>query len=284
MTAERSGRSSPPAILPFFGLSLGVTLFMLTLFVLIPVVALLVKASSLSPQEILSSAFSPRAIAAYRVSLSASLFAAFLSVLVGGLSAWVLTRYSFPGRRLVDSLVDLPFALPTSVAGIALTALYSPHGLFGSVLERVGISVAYTWLGIVLALAFVGTPFVVRTLQPVLEDLEPDVEEAAAALGASRWMVLRRIILPPLYPAMLTGFSLAFARGLGEYGSVIFIAGNMPMRTEIAPLLIVTRLEEFDYGGAAAIALLLLVLSLLVLLLVNALQAATARRQGGGER
>jgi sulfate transport system permease protein len=232
----------------------------------------LIKAASISPEQFWALATAPRAIAAYRLSFGASFVAATLNVLFGLLLAWVLVRYQFPGQKLINSLVDLPFALPTAVAGITLTAAYSKTGWFGAPLDALGIKVAYTPLGVIVALTFIGLPFVVRTVQPVLEDLEAEEEEAAATLGATRWQAFRRVILPYLTPALLTGFALAFARALGEYGSVVFIAGNMPGQTEIAPLLIVTRLQQFDYAGAAVIAVVTLVGSFAVLVTVNALQ------------
>jgi sulfate transport system permease protein len=222
----------------------------------------------------------PRVVASYRLSIGASLVAACINAVFGLIVAWVLVRYRFPGRRIVDSLVDLPFALPTAVAGITLTAIYAPNGWIGRLLEPYGITVAFTRVGVTLALVFIGLPFVVRTLQPVIEDLDQEVEEAATSLGATRLGVLTRVILPYLYPAWLTGFALSFARAAGEYGSVVFISGNMPMRTEIAPLLIVTKLEQFDYAGATAIALVMLLLSFVLLLAINGLQAWTTRRLG----
>jgi sulfate transport system permease protein len=220
----------------------------------------------------------PRVVASYRLSIGAALVAACVNALFGLIVAWVLVRYPFPGRRIVDSLVDLPFALPTAVAGITLTSIYAPNGWLGRLLEPYGLQIAFTRTGVTLALIFIGLPFVVRTLQPVIEALDPEIEEAAASLGASRSSVLTRVILPYLFPAWLTGFALAFARAVGEYGSVVFISGNMPMRTEIAPLLIITKLEQFDYAGAAAIALVMLVLSFTLLLAINALQGWTTRR------
>jgi len=226
-------------------------------------------------------AFSPRALAAYKLSVGASVTAALVNGVFGLLVAWVLVRYPFPGRRLIDALIDLPFALPTAVAGITLTTIYAPNGPLGSLLEPLGIKVAFSRLGIVVALIFIGLPFVVRTLQPIIDDLDPEVEEAATSLGANRWMVLSRVILPHLYPAWLTGFALCFARAVGEYGSVVFISGNMPMRTEISPLLIITKLEQFDYPGATAIALVMMLISFALLLAINALQGWSARRVAG---
>jgi len=261
-----------PSVLPGFGLSLGVTLVYLGLLVVIPLAGLLLKAASITPEQFWSIATAPRALAAYRLSFGTSLAAAGLNVVFGLLLAWVLVRYRFPGQRLINSLIDLPFALPTAVAGITLTAAYSKNGWFGAPLEALGIRVAYTPLGIIVALTFIGLPFVVRTVQPILEDLEADEEEAAATLGASRWQTFRRVVLPYITPALLTGFALAFARALGEYGSVVFISGNMPGQTEIAPLLIVTKLQQFDYAGAAVIAVVTLLGSLAVLLGVSAFE------------
>jgi sulfate transport system permease protein len=261
-----------PSALPGFGLSLGITVAYLGLLVILPLAALFLKASSISFEQFWAIATSSRALAAYRLSFGAALSAALLNVVFGLLLAWVLVRYRFPGQQLMNSIVDLPFALPTAVAGITLTAAYSKNGWFGAPLESMGVHVAYTPLGVVLALTFVGLPFVVRTVQPVLAELEGDEEEAAAMLGASRLQTFRRVLLPYLAPALLTGFALAFARGLGEYGSVVFIAGNMPGQTEIAPLLIVTRLQQFDYVGAAVIAVVTLLGSFAVLLVVNVLE------------
>ena len=259
--------------MPGFGLALGFTVTYLGLVVLIPLSTILLKSAALGWSGLWAVVTTPRVLAAYRLSLLASLTAATLSGLFGLVVAWVLVRYRFPGRRLVDALVDLPFALPTAVAGIALTTLYGPNGWIGARLAPLGIKVAFTQLGLVVALTFIGLPFVIRTLQPVLEDLEADVEEAAASLGASRWQTFRRVLLPAIRPALLTGFTLAFARAVGEYGSVVFISGNMPMRTEIGPLLIMTKLEQFDYAGAAAIAVVLLILSFTLLVAIS-LQAS----------
>jgi sulfate transport system permease protein len=267
-------------VLPGFGLSTGFTILYLAVVVLVPLSTLALRASSLSWADALRIVASPRALAAYRLSFGASLAAAAVNVLLGVLVAWVLARYRFPGHGLVDAIVDLPFALPTAVSGIALTAVYAPNGWLGRWLEPLGIRAAFSPLGVGLALTFIGLPFVIRTVQPVLEDLDPELEEAAAVLGAGRWSTFRHVILPVLLPAALTGFALAFARGLGEYGSVVFISGNMPLRTEIAPLLIMTRLEQYDYAGAAAIAVVLLGASFLVLLTVNRLQAWTRARTG----
>lgn len=264
-------------VLPGFGPTLGVTITYLGLLVLLPLAALVVKASSAGWSAFVDAATAPRVLASYRLTFGASLAAAVVNVFAGLLVAWVLVRYRFPGKRLIDSLIDLPFALPTAVAGIALTTLYAESGWLGGMLSRWGVKVAYTPIGVAIALTFVGLPFVVRTIQPVLENLEPEVEEAALSLGASRWTVFVRVLLPSIRPALLTGFALAFARAIGEYGSVVFIAGNMPMRTEIAPLLIMTKLDQFDYPGAAAIAVVLLGASFLLLLLINTLQWLSRR-------
>lgn len=271
-------RSRQRAALPGFGLSLGFTLVYLSLLVLIPLSTLFVKSMGLGWDGFWAAATTPRVLSSYRVSLVTSLAAALLNTPFGLLVAWVLVRYRFPGRKLLDALLDLPFALPTAVAGIALTALYAENGWIGARLAPLGVKVAYTEVGIAMALTFIGLPFVVRTVQPVLQDLEAEVEEAAASLGASRWQTFRRVLLPAVTPALLTGFALAFARAVGEYGSVVFISGNMPMRTEIAPLLIMTRLEQFDYAGATAIAVVLLLASFVLLLLINLLQWWARRR------
>ena len=251
-------------------MGLGVTY--LSLVVLIPLAGLFLKTASMDRGRFWSVVTDPRVVAAYRLSFGASFVAAAINAVFGFVVAWVLSRYDFPGRRIVDALVDLPFALPTAVSGIALTALYAPNGWMGRLLAHVGITVAYTPLGVVVALTLIGLPFVVRTLQPAIEDLDLQVEEAAAILGASRWQTLRRVVFPVLVPALLAGFAMAFARAVGEYGSVIFIAGNMPMRTEIAPLLILVKLEQFDYAGATAIAVVMLVASFVLLLLINLVQ------------
>jgi sulfate transport system permease protein len=271
------------SVLPGFGLTLGLTVTYLCLLVLIPLAALFAKSASLSGSELLAAVASPRALAAYRLSFGASFAAAAANACFGLVVAWVLVRYRFPGRTFFDALVDLPFALPTAVAGITLTTLLAKNGWIGRLLEPLGIEVAYTPLGVAVALTFIGLPFVVRTLQPVLEDLEAELEEAAASLGASRWQVFRRVLFPTLWPALVTGFALAFARSVGEYGSVVFISGNMPLRTEIAPLLIVTQLEEWNYAGATAIAAVLLVVSFGLLLGINALQKLASRRFSGAE-
>ena len=276
LTAAQTRRG----VLPGFGLSTGFTVLYLSLVVLIPLSTVLLKASTLTWGQAWEVVSSPRALASYRITFGASLAAASINTVFGLLVAWVLARYPFPGRSLVDALVDLPFALPTAVSGIALTAVYSRNGWIGQWLEPLGIQAAFTPLGVVIALTFIGLPFVVRTIQPVLEEADHDVEEAAAVLGASRLEVFRRVIFPTLIPAALTGFTLSFARALGEYGSVVFISGNMPMRTEITPLIIMTRLEQFDYAGATAIATVLLVSSFLMLLAINRLQAWTRVRAG----
>jgi sulfate transport system permease protein len=267
-------------VLPGFGLSTGFTVLYLCLVVLVPLSTLALRSSALSWSDAWRVVASPRALAAYRLSFGASLGAAAVNVVFGVLVAWVLARYRFPGRALVDAIVDLPFALPTAVSGIALTAVYAPTGWIGRFLEPLGVKAAFTPLGVTIALTFIGLPFVIRTVQPVLEDLDPELEEAAAVLGAGRWQTFRRVLLPTLVPAALTGFALAFARALGEYGSVVFISGNMPLRTEIAPLLIMTRLEQFDYAGAAAIAVVLLGASFAMLVAVNRLEAWTRARTG----
>jgi sulfate transport system permease protein len=267
------------SILPGFGLTLGFTLFYLSLIVLIPLSATFLKASSLTWAQFWHIVSAPRAVASYKLTFGASFIGASINLIFGLLVAWVLVRYEFPGKKLLDSLVDLPFALPTAVAGIALTTIYSSHGWIGRYLDSVGIKAAYSPLGVVIALTFIGLPFVVRTVQPVLEDLDKDVEEAAASLGAQRWQTLVRVILPAVTPAALAGFAMAFARAVGEYGSVVFISGNMPMRTEITPLLIITKLEQYDYAGATAIAVVMLVVSFIMLLAINLLQRWATRRQ-----
>ena len=266
------------SILPGFGLALGFTVLYLSLIVLIPLSATFLKASSLTWHQFWHIVTAPRALASYRLSVGASAIAAGINLVFGLIVAWVLVRYNFPGKRLFDSLVDLPFALPTAVAGIALTAIYSRNGWIGQYLDRMGIQSAYSPLGVVIALTFIGLPFVVRTVQPVLEDLDKEMEEAAASLGADRWQTITRVLLPTILPAALTGFAMAFARALGEYGSVVFISGNMPMRTEITPLLIITKLEQYDYAGASAIAVVLLSVSFAMLLAINLLQAWSGGR------
>lgn len=260
------------SVLPGFKLTLGYTLLYLSLIVLIPLGVVVWKAASMSWADFTAAVSAPRVVASYRLTLLASLSAALVNVFFGLLIAWVLVRYEFFGKKFVDALVDLPFALPTAVAGIALTAVYAPNGWIGQLLAPLGIKVAFTPVGVWVALTFIGLPFVVRTVQPVLEDFDAEVEEAAASLGANRWQTFRRVILPTLFPPLLTGFALAFARALGEYGSVVFISGNMPMKTEITPLLIVTKLEQYDYAGAIALAVVMLVASFFMLLTINLIQ------------
>lgn len=267
-------------VLPGFGLSLGFTLAYLSLIVLIPLSAVFIKSLGVGWEGLWEILSSQRILKSLQLSFTTALIAALINVVFGLLLAWCLVRYTFPGKRIVDALVDLPFALPTAVAGIALTSLYASTGWIGQYLEPLGIKVAYTPLGITLALIFIGLPFVVRTVQPVLSDIETELEEAASALGANRFQIVRKIILPILFPAILTGFALAFARGVGEYGSVIFIAGNQPFKTEIAPLMIISRLEEYDYAAATTIAVIMLVISFVILLFINLLQAWASRRTG----
>jgi sulfate transport system permease protein len=275
-------RKSPGRVIPGFGISLGFTIFYLALIVLIPLSAVFLKTFTMSWDAFWTAVTSERVVASYKLSFGASLLAAFINVIFGGIVAWVLVRYTFPGKRIVDALVDLPFALPTAVAGITLTALYSHNGLIGEQLAKVGIKVAFTPLGVLIALTFIGLPFVVRTVQPVLEEAERELEEAAASLGASPLQTFWRVVLPSIVPALLTGFALAFARATGEYGSVIFIAGNLPMVSEITPLFIITKLEQYDYAGATAIAVVMLVISFILLLTINLLQAWTRKRSGKG--
>ncbi|EIQ01303.1 ABC-type sulfate transport system, permease component [Opitutaceae bacterium TAV1] len=293
-------RRSSRSVLPGFGLTLGFTILYLSLIVLVPLSAAFIRTSGMSWADFADAVFSPRVLASYKISFGASFAAALINSVFGLIVAWVLSRYTFPGKKVVDALVDLPFALPTAVAGIALTAIYSKNGWVGRWLdpqgelflrffskdgllgkwfgfEFGGIQIAYAELGVFMALTFIGLPFVVRTLQPVIEELEPELEEASATLGANRWQTLRKVIFPQLVPALITGFALAFARALGEYGSVVFISGNMPMRTEITPLLIVTKLEQYDYAGATAIASVLLVASFVLLLVINLLQKWSRR-------
>ena len=267
-------------VIPGFGLTLGLSLSYLGIVILIPLAALFLKAAEIDPSAFLAMLRDPRVVAAFRVSFGIAFIAALINAVVGLLIAWVLVRYRFPGRRLIDGLVDLPFALPTAVAGIALATLYADSGWIGALLARFGVDIAFTPLGILVALVFIGLPFVVRTVQPVLADLAHDAEEAALTLGATRWQIFRRVVLPALLPGVLTGMSLAFARGLGEYGSVIFIAGNMPGVSEIVPLLIVIKLEQFDYPGAAAIGVAMLVASFAILLAINLGQVWVRRRHG----
>ena len=272
---------SRKSVIPGFGLSLGYAAFYASLIVFIPLAVLFAKAFTLTWAEFWGTVLHPQALASYRLSLGASLIGALINLVFGFIVAWVLVRYNFFGKKIVDALVDLPFALPTAVAGIALTTIYAPQGWVGQLLAPLGVKVAYTPLGVIVALTFIGLPFVVRTVQPVLESLERELEEAAASLGANRWHTFRRVLFPAVFPALLTGFALAFARAVGEYGSVIFISGNMPFRTEITPLLIVTKLEQYNYAGAAALAVVLLIFSFVLLLLINLLQHWSAKGSGG---
>jgi sulfate transport system permease protein len=284
LTPGKAGRRKRArSAMPGLGLTLGMTLLWLGLLVLLPMAAVVIRSMSLGPAHFAEVAFSPRALAAYRLSFGAAFGAAMINGVFGTLIAWVLVRYNFPGKRLASALVDLPFALPTAVAGIALTAIYANTGLVGAALAKIGIKIAYTPAGVVVAMVFIGLPFVVRTIEPVLGDLGKDIEEAAATLGAGRLTIFRRVLLPEILPALLTGFALAFARGVGEYGSVIFIAGNMPYHSEIAPLLIVTQLEQFDYEGATAIAAVMLVVSFLMLAAINAIQARERKWRSTGQ-
>jgi sulfate transport system permease protein len=270
-----------PSVLPGFGLTLGFAGLFLTFIVLIPLAALIIRAGSLPLDELWRIATEPRALASYRLTFGASFLAACVNAVFGFIIAWTLVRYEFPGRRLVDAIIDLPFALPTAVSGIALATVFAPNGWLGLQLERIGVQVAYTWVGVVVALTLIGLPFVVRSVQPALEDVDVSLEEAAESLGASRWMVFRRVILPTVMPALATGFTLALARAIGEYGSVIFIAGNLPMLTEITPLLIVIKLEQYDYLGAAALGLVMLGVSFVMLLSINAINGWRIRRVAG---
>lgn len=277
--APRKGRlARPKSIIPGFGVTMGFTLAWLTLIVLIPLSAIFLRAAGMGLSEFIEVGFSDRAMAAYKVSFGTALAAALINAVFGLLTAWVFVRYDFPGKRLFDALIDLPFALPTAVAGIALTAIYAGNGWVGQYLEPLGIEVAYNPIGITIALVFIGLPFIVRSVEPVLADVGAEVEEAALSLGARPWQVFFRVILPAVLPALLTGFALALARGVGEYGSVIFIAGNMPYVSEIAPLLIVTQLEQYDYQAATAIAAVMLLISFSMLLLINLVQAWSRRR------
>ena len=273
-------KRSPKRVLPGFNLTLGYTLMYLSLIVLIPLSALVFKTFTLTWEQFWAAVASPRVVASYQLTFGASLIAALVNVVFGLLVAWVLVRYPFPGKKIVDALVDLPFALPTAVAGIALTALLADNGWVGQVLATYGIQLAFNRNGIVIALIFIGLPFVVRTVQPVLEDMEKELEEAATCLGATRWQTFRHVIFPTIAPALMTGFAMAFARAIGEYGSVIFIAGNMPMVSEITPLIIIGKLEQYDYAGATAVAVVMLVFSFVLLLIINALQAWQRRRAG----
>ena len=267
-----------PSVLPGFGLTLGFTTFFLSAIVLLPLAALVLAAASMQWHEFVAVVTSPRALGSYRLSFGASALAATVNVVFGFILAWTLVRYEFPGRKLIDALIDLPFALPTAVSGIALTTVFAQHGWIGRYLEPLGIRVAYTWIGVTLALTLISMPFAVRALQPALLEVQRELEDAAETLGANRFYTFRRIILPTVAPAMATGFTMAFARAVGEYGSVIFIAGNLPMKTEITPLLIVIKLEQFDYAGAAALGFAMLVLSFVMLLSINLLQAWGRRR------
>lgn len=275
-----SSAAPPFRVLPGFNLTLGYTLGYLSLIVLIPLAAVFLKTAQLTFAEFWDVVSAPRVVASYKLSFGMSLLAAAINAVFGLMLAWALVRYSFPGKKLIDALVDLPFALPTAVAGISLTALYAKNGWLGQFLEPLGIQVAFKPLGVLVALVFIGLPFVVRTVQPILEDLDTELEEAATSLGAQRWQTFRHVILPIVLPALLTGFALAFARAVGEYGSVIFIAGNIPMVSEITPLMIITKLEQYDYTGATAIATVMLILSFALLLVINGLQAWTAKRTG----
>lgn len=270
-----------PSVLPGFGLTIGWAGAFLAVIVLIPIAALVLKAASLPMAELWRIATEPRALASYRLSFGASLVAAGLNGIFGLVVAWSLVRYSFRGRRIVDAIIDLPFALPTAVSGIALATVFGPQGWIGRWLDSIGVQVAYTWLGVVVALTLVGLPFVVRSVQPALQEVEASLEEAAQSLGAGRWMIVRRIILPAIAPSLATGFTLALARAIGEYGSVVFIAGNIPLRTEITPLLIVIKLEQYDYVGAAVLGLVMLCVSFLMLLSINALSGWQLKRQAG---
>ena len=268
------------SVLPGFSLALGYSVIYLALIVLIPLAAVFLKSTELGFGGFWSAVTHPRVLASFCLSFGASLIAAAINVVFGLIFAWVLVRYRFPGKRLIDALIDLPFALPTAVAGIALATLYSKNGWIGSVLEPLGIEVAYTPVGVLVALVFIGLPFVVRTVQPILEDLDTEYEEAAVSLGANRWQAFRYVVFPTVLPALMTGFAMAFARAVGEYGSVIFIAGNIPMVSEITPLMIITKLEQYDYAGATAIAVVMLLISFVLLLVINGLQAWTAKRTG----
>ena len=276
--AGGAGRSR--SALPGFGLTLGFTTFFLSVLVLLPLAALVTRASAVSPHDFLDILLDPRAVASYRLSFGAAALAAAINAVFGFIVAWSMVRYDFPGRRLLDAMIDLPFALPTAVSGIALATVFAPTGWLGQKLALAGVQIAYTWLGVVVALVLIGLPFVVRTVQPALVEAQRDLEEAAETLGAGSWQVFRRIILPTVAPALLTGFTLAFARGIGEYGSVVFVSGNLPMKTEITPLLIVIKLEQFDYDGAAVLGLVMLVISFVMLFAINLAQAWGRRRLG----
>ena len=275
-------RLKQASVIPGFGLTLGYTVFYLSLIVILPLSALFLKTATLGWSEFWAIVSNPRVVASYRLTFGASLVGALINAFFGFIVAWTLVRYSFPGKKIIDALVDLPFALPTAVSGIALTAIYAPTGWVGRYLEPLGIKAAYTPLGVTIALTFIGLPFVVRTLQPALEELDPATEEAARSLGASRAQTFLRVILPAVFPALLTGFALSFARALGEYGSVVFISGNMPMFTEITPLLIIAKLEQYDYAGATAIATVMLLASFAILLVINFLQWYSSHRYRAG--
>jgi len=277
-------RFRQPSVLPGFGLTFGFAMFYLSAIVLIPLIALVLKTGTMPWSQFLDVVLHPRSVASYRLSFGTSLLAAGINAVFGFIIAWTLVRYEFPGRKIIDALIDMPFALPTAVSGIALTAVFAQNGWIGRYLEPLGIQVAYTWIGITVALTLIGLPFVVRSLQPALQEVQSDLEDAAETLGAGKFYIFRRIILPTVTPALLTGFALAFARGVGEYGSVIFISGNLPMKTEITPLLIVIRLEEFDYLAAAALGFVMLVISFLMLLGINLLQAWGRRWMVAGNR
>jgi len=273
-------KRAPKRVLPGFRLTLGYTLFYLALIVLLPLSALIFKTFTLTLDQFWAAVASPRVVASYQLTFGASFLAALVNAVFGLLIAWVLVRYQFPGKKIIDALVDLPFALPTAVAGISLTALLAGNGWIGSLLEPHGIQLAFNRNGVVIALIFIGLPFVVRTVQPVLEDAEKELEEAATCLGATRWQTFRHVIFPTIAPALLTGFAMAFARGVGEYGSVIFIAGNMPMISEITPLIIISKLEQYDYAGATAVATVMLLASFVMLMVINSLQAWQRKRAG----
>jgi sulfate transport system permease protein len=281
-SVRQGGWLRRPSVIPGFGLTLGFTLTYFSLIILIPLIALATRSAGLGPEGFWKAATDPRVLGALRVSFVTALIAAGVNMVFGTLIAWVLVRYRFPGRRIFDAIVDLPFALPTAVAGIALTAIYAPNGAIGALFAPLGWRIAYTPVGIVIAMIFIGLPFVVRTVQPVLEEVSREVEEVSATLGANRFQTIARVVLPGLVPAILTGFALAFARALGEYGSIIFIAGNIPFVSEIAPLLIYIRLQEFNYGGATAIAMVMLLIAFLMLLVINLIQAWSRRRYGYG--
>ncbi|MET0659788.1 MAG: sulfate ABC transporter permease subunit CysT [Steroidobacteraceae bacterium] len=275
---KTDGRFKQPSVLPGFGLTLGFSTFFLCAIVLIPLAALVMKTATMGWQQFLDVLLAPRAIASYRLTFGASFLAAALNGVFGFIIAWTLVRYEFPGRRFIDALIDMPFALPTAVSGIALTAVFAPNGWIGQYLAPLGIKVAYTWIGVVVALTLIGLPFVVRSVQPALLEVQRDLEDAAETLGARPFYTFRRIIMPAVLPSLLTGFTMAFARGIGEYGSVIFISGNLPMKTEITPLLIVMKLEQFMYADAAALGFIMLVMSFVMLFSINLLQAWGRRR------